>query len=411
MTPARRRLAFAAIVLAAHVLLGALPTVLEIFGVPKSQVWFRDTYAMLAASDSAKAGYNPFVENPYDLIHERHIYPDWWYALGALGLDRSDYVALGLGGVAAFWLAVLVVLPFRTRGQFWFAVAFCLSPPFWLAVNRGNPDLLVFAIMTPAVFLLHARPAWLRQLAPLPLVLATGLKYFPVLGGIILVEPVATRRERLGRIAVAVAGAALLAWSLADDVRNYLAVDWVARGQYTFGAGAIPMKFGVGADLALGLGRIAGAALVAWGIGRPAATGELVTAPPPRLRSFLLMGVAVTAGNFFLTVGYLYKIVFAVWLLPEVFRWREAGGEPARLARFALGCLIAAVWFMPLVCVTSYEWIGWFGPAHEATIRRLAAAFADLLAWGAMVPLVMIFGAHLAALRRRGSGKEAAHAG
>ena len=85
--PWRYRLIFVVVILGLHGLFAFIPQLLEAFGVAKLDIWFRDTYAMLAASDSAQAGFDPFVENLYDLIQERHIYSDWWYALGKLGLD------------------------------------------------------------------------------------------------------------------------------------------------------------------------------------------------------------------------------------------------------------------------------------------------------------------------------------
>ncbi|MCF7687611.1 MAG: hypothetical protein K9M98_04400 [Cephaloticoccus sp.] len=396
------RLLFIVVVLTLHVLFAMLPDLLTVFGVGKLGIWFRDSYAMLAASDAAQAGYNPFVENPYDLSGERHIYSDWWYFLGKLGFDRTSYLKLGFGIVLAFWLAVMAVIPFRTRQDFWCALALGLSPPVWLAVNRANPDLLVFAIMTLIVPMLLSERRVVRILATMPLALATGLKFFPILGGIVLLCPAISRRENLAKIAVTLVLLVFLAWSLQAGVKNNLGVSWLAMGQFTFGAAAVPLKLGMDDVLGVTMGRVLGLGLVAYAFLRPSHTAQVESKADRRDQLFSLMGVAVLAGNFFLTVGFLYKGLFALWVLPDCLRRIRDKTAFAPHAKLAVGCLIGLVWLMPIACVTSYEWLKWLAPTAEAPFRRGVSIAADLLAWGAMVPLVLIFGASLRACWMRG---------
>lgn len=385
----RPRLLFVTVLLLVYGTLALQPEIMGAFGVAKLGPWFRDAYAMLAASDSAQAGYNPFVENPYDLIGERHIYPDWWFVLGAAGLDRSDHIAFGLGIVLMFWLAVFWVLPLATIRQAWVAVGICASPPFWLAFNRGNPDLLMFALLTLTAGLVLSGGRWCGRLALLPLILAVGLKYYPVLGAVVLLWPAVTARERVIRLGLAALALGWVGWTLRDAIANYLAVGWLARGQLVFGAAALPMKAGLDGAACAQLGRIVGAALVAW--------AALQTRHEPvsidhgnKPALLFVLGVALLAGNFFLTVGFLYKIIFAVWLLPAFLVWAEGDGPHRRFARFWLGTLLALVWFVPLVCVVSPLWLEWLGPAWEAPVRRTTAAMADALTWVVVVPVLWL---------------------
>lgn len=405
MSAWRHRLVFLAVILGLHLLFALKPEGLAAFGVAKLDVWFRDAYAMLAASDSARAGYDPFVNNPYDLIHERFIYPDWWYALGRLGLDRSDYLGLGATFDAAFWLAVMWVLPLATWRQVFLALGVCASPPIWLAVNRGNPDLLMFALMTLVAAGVLSRKAVVRHLAVLPLVLATGLKYFPVLGGVVFLRPVESRREGVVRWVLLALAGLLLTWTLTSAVRNYLTVDWLARGQFTFGAAALPMKFGFDGDRWVAISRMIGVALagLAWWLAPKSPVA--ISLETERSRLLALLGATVMAGNFFLTVGFLYKALFAIWLLPECLRLMQSPGETARLAPWILGGLLVTLWWMPLACATSPWWLAWGGAAHEAAVRRTLAGLADLAAWVTLVPIVMLGGSVLRAmLAERGNG-------
>ena len=393
------RLLFVAVLVALHGLIGWFPEILHIFGVAKLGLWFRDSYAMLAASDSAQAGFNPFVFNPFDLIGERHIYSDWWYLLGDFGLNRSHYLWVGGAVVVAFWTAVVLVLPFRSRREFWWSLAICGSPPFWLAVNRANPDILLFAILTMTVPLLMHRRLWVRLLSPLPVALAIGLKYFPIVAGIVLLTPGRDKRENILRaIVIAVLGI-FLTWSLWDAVKNYLDVSWIARGQFIFGASAIPRNFSMDMDIWLWVGRATGLLVVVLALsrfgGESNATVESKTIQNDRL--YALMGTAVVAGNFFLTIGFLYKVIFAVWVLPQCLRLSGLNEPWSRSSRWALWGMVALVWMEGLGCVSSFQWLPWVGPEAEAPVRRAISTLAGLLAWGMMVPLVMMFGHNLKA--------------
>ncbi|MFZ9682448.1 MAG: hypothetical protein ACO3DQ_04490 [Cephaloticoccus sp.] len=397
---ARPKLIFLAGLLGVHLVLAFVPEVMAKFGVGRYGPWFRDAYAMLAASDSAQAGYDPFVENPYDLIGERHIYSDWWFALGKMGLDRSDHSYLGLTFLLAFWAAVTWVLPLATKRDAWLALAVCGSPPFWLAANRGNPDLLMFALLTLAAGMVLRPGVWPGRLALVPLGLAVGLKYYPVLGaGLLLAWPTRPASERVWRIVVGGVGLALVGWLLRDALANYFSVGWLARGQLTFGAAALPMKAGLDGESCVRLGLVAGAGLALWAAWRT--RDERVTVDPTdRTALLFLLGATLLGGNFFLTVDFLYKGIFAVWLLPAFLIWAAGTGPLRGLARGWLALVIVILWFVPLVCLASPWWLEWLGAASEAPVRRSAAALVDALAWVVVVPVLWLAVPMLRALVR-----------
>jgi hypothetical protein len=390
----RFKLASIAVLLGLHLWLGGHPQIMQKFGVGMSVVWFRDTHSMLAASDSAAAGLDPFVDNPYDVAKERHIYPDWWYALGKLGLTRQDYFWLGAVLVALFWLTVLVLVPVRSWREAGWLLAVCASPPFWLVINRANPDLLIFILLTGAVWLLASPHHLVRLASPLPVALAVGLKFYPVLAGAIFLQSAGSRRENRLRWAILAVLGLVLVWSLADDVQRYLLAGWVARGSFSFGAAALPLHFGLGPEAGLWAGRVIGAGLILWGMGRAPAATRLPAPLSASERQFYLLGAAVLAGSFFLTVGYLYKIVFALWLLPACFARRGDAD-----ARQILLCLVGLVWVEGLACAAISLVPALAG--EGVLIRRTAAVLAGALAWALIIPCVRHCGATLRAARAR----------
>jgi hypothetical protein len=74
------------------------------------------------------------------------------------------------------------------------------------------------------------------------------------------------------------------------------------------------------------VGRVVGMLLVVLALVRSAgesyAATESISLRSDRLDA--LMGTAVLAGNFFLTIGFLYKVIFAVWVLPQCLRLSDS---------------------------------------------------------------------------------------
>lgn len=99
-------------------------------------------------------------------------------------------------------------------------------------------------------------------------------------------------------------------------------------------------------------------------------------------------------------MGFLYKGIFAVWLLPAFLIWAAGTGPLRGLARGWLALVIVILWFVPLVCLASPWWLEWLGAASEAPVRRSAAALVDALAWVVVVPVLWLAVPMLRALVR-----------
>jgi len=152
-------------------------------GVYHIRPYFSDLFAVLAANDAVAAGADPFaVPNPFDVMNRPHVYGPAWLSLHYLGLTRAQVPLLGalllLGtvSVGAFWLAP------RTLGDSLLAAAWLAAPPFLLAYERGNNDLIILLLL--ALIGLGGKPAsWLgRTLTGVTLLAASLLKFYPLAG-------------------------------------------------------------------------------------------------------------------------------------------------------------------------------------------------------------------------------------
>ena len=302
-------------------------------GIGEPGTPFLDLYGLLASSDAAQAGANPFQPNALDPYHRPFLYSEWWLAAGKVGLTRADTGWIGWLWVGTTLVTALAMCRPRTlRENIWMFLWF-VSPAMLMAINRANPDLLMYVMVSAGLVALRsARWPW-RALGMVLLAAAAVLKYFPGVALIVLLDA-RTRRELFG--ALMVYGLVLvLAWlpleaGLASAARFKPVSTWL----YAFGAPVIFRDFGVENSTGwLALTAIVGVAAV-WWAWRSMPSADESEASRVDAREFAV-GAAMVVACFFLGASYAYKLVFSAWLLPVLWRgehdwaderWRRATG-------------------------------------------------------------------------------------
>jgi hypothetical protein len=315
------------------------PDIYRLFAVALHEGrWFADTLAVLMCSDLYSLGGDPLSPNPVAM----HFYSKWWFGLDAIGLSGADAAWLGLS-LGAAWAVASV---FWIRPDSWWSALVAwlvmVSPAFYLGFNRGNVDLLLLMMMLPLPWMLTTERAGWRWGAPVILALCTGLKYFPLLAWPGLWW------SRGGRRAVAWlagAGAVLIVITLCDVLPDYLGLAGrmpSPRGFLSFGGAAALGTLGVDSELAKpGAAGLFLAGMIAWAFWSPTIAAGRVD---ERTTGFML-GACVLAGCFVLTGNFIYRMVFAVFLLPWLFA--AVKSEPARFTRvFAVSTLAVLVMFL-----------------------------------------------------------------
>jgi hypothetical protein len=359
------------------------PVVWMATGIGEADKPYLDLRSLLAAGEAAQAGLDPYASNPKDPYHRPHLYTEWWLAGGALGLTLAD--TLWLGTVLIGLTLVSTVLLTRPANA-WEAgslVLFLVSPAMLLAVARANHDLVVFVLMGAALACLRTTRLTLRALGIVLLAVAAVLKYFP-LAAILLLFEARTRREMLGW-SLLYGLVLVLAWpslepGLRAAVRNQPAPDWL----YAFGAPVLFRDF----HLPVPGGLIAAALLLAIVAGRlvfkPVPDSAPATASRDDEREFVC-GAVMVAGCFLHGSSYVYKMIFAAWLLPWL--WRTAPVKQSRWFIFAL--LIAVLWlegFMAVVINLSVTFSIWTTVTGERVLAVTLLA-SQLLTWALAISL------------------------
>jgi hypothetical protein len=320
------------------------PVVWTATGIGEADKPFLDLQSLLAAGEYAQAGHDPYLHNPGDPYNRPLVYTNWWLVSGRLGLTLADTGWLGTWLIGLTLVsAVLLTRPANAKemsGLFFFLV----SPALLMAVARANNDLVVFVLMSGALGCLRASsPPW-RALGIALLAVAAVLKYFPLAAVLLLLEA-RTRRELLGWM-VLYGLVLLLAWpslepGLRAAVRSQPSPDWL----YAFGAPVLFRDFHFAVPAAL----IVLAYLLAVGATRLAVKPAPAGPPAPvsaEEREFIC-GAVMVAGCFVHGSSYAYKLVFALWFLPWL--WRAPPAD--RLRRIISRLLLAVLWLEGIMAV------------------------------------------------------------
>lgn len=357
------------------------PKALTKLGVFDYGMWFLDSYAILAASDTLQAGGDPVRPMAFDIQQRAHVYSDWWYGVGRLGLTRDDNFLLGGLWVAAFVLAAWIILRPKSADEAGWYLCLFISPPVLLAVNRANNDLVIFVLLVCGTLLL-ARQTWLRIAGVVAvLAVATGLKYYPIVGGAVffLVRP-------RSRLLATLLGATLVLGTVLAHVGPAMArtgIHPLPATIYTFGAPVLLRDLGWEGPRAIagGVALMAGVVAVSifWRGLRP-----MNIAHSPIAQAAFVLGAAVLVGCFLSGISFAYRCVFLLLLAPWL--WEERTRRPD--AKLAVCLATATLWLDGLSCLMMNFLVGPVERSAIPTIQWAWRVATQPLIWILMVLLI-----------------------
>ncbi len=318
------------------------PIVWTATGIGEADKLFLDLRNILSAGELAQQGLDPFLKNPLDPYNRLHGYTEWWFVTGAVGLTLADTTWVGsllLGMTLAATLLVLRPATWREGRSLFFVL---VSPPLLLAINRANPDLPVFVLLGIALVCFRGETAPRRALGVVLLAAAAVLKYFP-LAAVVLLLDARSRRELIGWVGLYLF-VLVLAWpSLARGWQVATSHQPAPSWLYAFGAPVLFRDF----DLPVPLGWLAAAfMLVTAGLIKSMVRNEQTPPAEGAVRDWereFAGGAVMVIGCFLHGSSYIYKLIFALWMLPLF--WRETvTGTDARWRRATVVLLFAVLW-------------------------------------------------------------------
>jgi hypothetical protein len=334
--------------------------ILTWYGISPFRFPFVDISGSLAAWECARQGIDVILSDPCDVLHRAYSYSPLWMAASSIPLSVRHTSIVGWC-LDLLFLGLLTLLPPpRCRVELVVVLAATLSTMVVFALERANPDILLFMLALMAGLLAQCRLSG-RLLGYGLGLLAALLKYYPIMVLIIVF------RERI-RVFVAVTLAATIA--LAIFCAEYH-VD-LARGLPSIPQGPYNTDLFAAKDLPFLLGEVAGSmvqssswaplmqrtitgGLYAVLLGstiavclRLADKGELrqaLASLTPSERVFLVIGSAVIAGCFFAGQSVGYRGIFLLLVLPGLLTIsRCSSGDIRKLGLGTSVVVVALMW-------------------------------------------------------------------
>jgi hypothetical protein len=265
---------------------------------------FADARVITSGWECTRQGRDPLADNPCDPFHREMNYPRIWMT-PALIADVGQGWTGRLAGIfaACFLLAIFAItgdIGIRTAAVYVVALA---SPSVMLALERGNSDLLIFA-MVAAAAVLSARGHVVGS--AIALIAAIVLKLYPV-GALLAL------RDRRAQAAIVIITAAYLV-AIAGDVTLVLEhtsrqIGW-SYGLVNASTTLLPAISAPTGQLLLGVAGLLIAVVIAWIRPMPPVSTMAGTT--------FAAGAGIYVATFILGPSYDYRLIFLFLTLPAL---------------------------------------------------------------------------------------------
>jgi hypothetical protein len=358
-------------------------------GVEPGDKSFVDLRSVTSSWDCEHRGIEAFPHNPCDPFHRPANYPRIWTRLGVFGLGERDTVPIGVAIGVVFFVAAFAVAGPLTLGEGAVYGAALLAPATMLGVERGNVDLVVFALVVLGLLLVRRSP-WAGAV---PIVLAGVLKLFPAFA---LAPFLRFRRRWPAALAAVVVLGAYGVATLGDIRVMRHVIPRVVVNSYGSGVVVEALRLaGVSWVQSAAEVRYVRLAVLALGLLLALALLRLRYSPPAvedglRLDAFWA-GAAVYLVTYVFGSNFDYRLAFLLLCVPQLCAWSRRGGAPAPWPAAALAALLVTLWLSssqpPLPFGLQTWYVNLSFPPEEVLNWLLFAWLAAALARGALAVL------------------------
>jgi len=333
--------------------------ILTAYGIWPFRFPFLDISAWLAVWECARQGVDVISANPCDVLQRSYSCSPLWIAASVIPLGVRDTAVVGWILDLIFLLSLSLLPPPRCFRELILVLAATLSTMVIFALERANPDVLLF-IMALATGVLAECRLFTRLLGYFVALVAALLKYYPMM----VLTIVLRERTSIFAAVVTVIAGSLAAFWIEYHVDIVRGVPSIARGAYNtdlFAAMNLPFLLGEAAGSAAEPSSWAPLAqnMVADGLyamlcvfslaicRRLLSFGALRSALASLTqleRIFLVIGSAVIAGCFFAGQSIGYRGVYFLMVLPGLLAISRTSSREIR--NLSIGSSVVIVLLM-----------------------------------------------------------------
>jgi hypothetical protein len=372
--------------------------VIDLWSFRPFHVPFLDWAAETANIRCWRLGVDVYATDPCDIGGRLHDHSPLWLRLPLPWVGAGSTPVYGLTLAAAF-LGTLAVLPRPPGRAAMVVLALAVaSPDCVFALERGNPDLLIFCLAALAILGLDRRP-WARLFGYAAIIAGSLLKFYPA-----VLFLLSLRERPAAFVALAAVFGAVLAWFVGsyhgeialmfanvprpligeDAFGNLQAPTWavlVARMLLPAVADSDTLERAVWTTSSAALH--GAAALCALRLGRSLAFARSLRGLTRREGLCLVAGAALVCGCFLAGANLAYRAVHLLFVMPALLALGHADGDARvrRLARWAIAAALGVLWSLPVQRLTDAVFGTFWEPADVAS-RPLGSPFPGALIWG-----------------------------
>lgn len=311
---------------------------------------FGDAYGITSAMVCERQGIETYLGNP---CHYKpglgFVYPPIWKLLSLLPMQTSWTAPMALGFMAAFAAALAFLPPIESRRGRVLAALALISPATLMAVDYGNNDMLVFAVVVAAIVAL-GKEGWGQRLGYGLMLLAGLMKFFPFAG---LGWAGQGSWRKVVLVLAAIAGTFGLQAVLAGDQLplSLASIVTMSAGSYVFGIKSLGIAafemglVGTGGVMVIQFGFTLLLLAVSWRMATRFMGQDLQGAIGADHWRFLVIGALLVVAAYLASQNLVYRLIFLLLVLPGLDALRKVPGE-----RFGRAAVIGvfAMYLFPL---------------------------------------------------------------
>jgi hypothetical protein len=314
----------------------------DLWKVPTHPPVFRDFLLIPGSAESFRHGFEPTIENPYDVGQRIFNYPAFWRLFFYTNISADDTIWIVVTLLVLYFVSAMLFPQKLTIPGALLMLLILFSPSSMLLYERGNADLFVFFICAMIVLATE----YSANLTTGLIVFGGVVKMFPLFGITVLLKESKRKFWKLAIISIlfmVVYGLLTFrsqsaAWNttMRGDGLSYGTFVIITRlGDYF--QQALPNLFSI-AQWQLVFEAVALVLILVAGV-LAIRDPESLTASHDRNLAAFRMGASIYLGTFLLGNNWDYRLAFLALTVPQLSQWFRL--ENRRQRAVAIGVMIA----------------------------------------------------------------------